>query len=219
MSGSGDVQPYDWFRKFFGKTGSDYFGRDIFREFDDMQREMQRMFDQFSNIHSTAPKELVREYDTPEGGKARVVGPIIYGYSVTIGPDGKPHVREFGNVKPSGNKGGTAAAAAAAADGPGPISQITAEREPLVDVNETEKEVIVILEMPGVKKENIKVNAAEGLVEVRSDDPARKYHRTIDLPEGVDIETARSKYNNGVLEVTFNKKKKEIPKGKEVKVE
>jgi HSP20 family protein len=216
MSGSGDIQPYDWFKKFFGGTGREYFGRDIFREFDDMQREMQRMFDQFSNIHSTAPKELVREYDTPEGGKAREVGPIIYGYSVTIGPDGKPHVREFGNVRPSGTKGGSPAAAA---QGSGPRSQITAEREPLVDVNVTEKEVIVILEMPGVKKENIKVNAVEGLLKILSDDPTRKYHRTIELPEGLDIETARSKYNNGILEVTFNKKKQAIPKGKEVKVE
>ena len=83
----------------------------------------------------------------------------------------------------------------------------------------TEKEVIVILEMPGVKKENIKVNAVEGLVDVLSDDPTRKYHRTIELPEGLDIETARSKYNNGILEVTFNKKKQTIPKGKEVKGE
>jgi HSP20 family protein len=217
MSDSEDIQPYDWFKKFFGGTGRNYFGRDMFREFDDMQREMQRMFDQFSNIHSTAPKELVREYDTPEGGKAREVGPIVYGYSVTIGPDGKPHVREFGNVKPSANRGG--GTNTAAADGSGPRSQITAEREPLVDVNVTEKEVIVILEMPGVKKENIRVNAAEGLVEVMSDDPTRKYRRTIELPEGVDIETARSKYNNGILEVTFNKKKQTIPKGKEVKVE
>jgi HSP20 family protein len=83
----------------------------------------------------------------------------------------------------------------------------------------TEKEVIVILEMPGVKKENIKVNAVEGLVDVLSDDSTRKYHRTIELSEGLDIETARSKYNNGILEVTFNKKKQTIPKGKEVKVE
>ena len=215
MSGSGDIQPYDWFKKFFGGTGREYFGRDIFREFDDMQREMQRMFDQFSNIHSTAPKELVREYDTPEGAKAREVGPIIYGYSVTIGPDGKPHVREFGNVRHPGTNGESTAAA----EGSGPRSQITAEREPLVDVNVTEKEVIVILEMPGVKKENIKVNVVEGLVEVLSEDPTRKYHRTIELPEGLDIETARSKYNNGILEVTFNKKKQTIPKGKEVKVE
>ena len=49
------------------------------------------------------PKELVREYQTPEGEKVREVGPIVYGYSMTIGPDGKPHVREFGNVKSLGS--------------------------------------------------------------------------------------------------------------------
>src|SRR3569832_82094 len=27
--------------------------------------------------------------------------PYYYGYQVTIGPDGKPHVREFGNIRPS----------------------------------------------------------------------------------------------------------------------
>ena len=34
------------------------------------------------------------------------------------------------------------------------------------------------------------------------------------------METARSTYNNGILEVTFDKKKEEQkPKGKEVKIE
>ena len=31
----------------------------------------------------------------------RDIGPIVYGYSMTIGPDGKPRIKEFGNVKPS----------------------------------------------------------------------------------------------------------------------
>jgi hypothetical protein len=29
------------------------------------------------------------------------MGPFVYGYSMTIGPDGKPRVREFGNVRGS----------------------------------------------------------------------------------------------------------------------
>jgi hypothetical protein len=36
----------------------------------------------------------------------------------------------------------------------------------------------------------------------------RKYHKIIDLPKQADIETARSTYNNGILEVTFDKRKK-----------
>jgi hypothetical protein len=64
-------------KKFFGGTGREYFGWNILVSLT-ICRDMQRMFNQFSNIHSTAPKELVREYDTPEGGKSREVGPIIY---------------------------------------------------------------------------------------------------------------------------------------------
>ena len=64
-----------------------------------MHREMNRMFNVFNDISTNAPKELVREYETLDGDKVREVGPIVYGYSMTIGPDGKPHVKEFGNVK------------------------------------------------------------------------------------------------------------------------
>ena len=97
--------------------------------------------------------------------------------------------------------------------------EITAEREPLADVNVTDNEVRVVLEMPGVKKDDIKVNAYDGAIEVFSNDPHRKYHKTIELPPQTDIETAKSTYNNGILEVTFNKKIETRPKGKEVKVE
>ena len=73
--------------------------------------------------------------------------------------------------------------------------------------------------MPGVKKENIKVNAYDSSVEISTDDPQRKYREVIDLPPEADIETASSRYNSGVLEVVFNKKQQSKPKGKEVKVE
>ena len=73
--------------------------------------------------------------------------------------------------------------------------------------------------MPGIKKENIKINAYENSVEIISNDPDRKYHKVIDLPPEADIETVKSTYNNGILEVVFNKKKQTKPKGKEIKVE
>ena len=73
--------------------------------------------------------------------------------------------------------------------------------------------------MPGIKKENIKINAYENSLEITSNDPERKYHKVIDLPTEADIETVKSTYNNGILEVIFNKKKQTKPKGKEIKVE
>jgi HSP20 family molecular chaperone IbpA len=39
--------------------------------------------------------------------------------------------------------------------------QITSEREPLVEVNVYDKEVKVVLEMPGLSKEHIKIQAYE----------------------------------------------------------
>jgi HSP20 family protein len=217
-----DIIPSDWISRFFetglGRSrgrGLGLFNRDPFRDFDDIHEEMNRMFDVFNNISNNAPKELVREYETKEGGKVREVGPIVYGYSMTIGPDGKPQVREFGNIKSVSDnavkKIGTQS---------DNLSQISAEREPLVDVNMTDKEVKVVIEMPGIRKEDIKIKAYDSQVEVTtSKDAQRKYHKNIELPEQAEIETARSAYNNGILEITFDKKKVAKPAGKEIKIE
>jgi HSP20 family protein len=215
----------DWFNSFFDfgqsslrrRNGRLGLGRlldiDPFRAYEEMEDEMSRIFGKLSDIQTNAPKELVREYQTSDGAKVREVGPLVYGYSMTIGPDGKPKVREFGNVKSSGQ--GTLSASV----GKGSKPQITSEREPLVDVNSNDNEVKVVLEIPGVKKEDIKINAHDGAVEVTANNPQRKYHKTIDLPQDANTETAKSTYNNGVLEITFGKKENAKPKGKEIKIE
>jgi HSP20 family protein len=204
-----DIEPEDWFRRRRGLFGGSK--GDIFGQFDEMRKEMEKMFEeQFKDIQTKAPKDLIREYETPGGGKVREMGPFVYGYSMTIGPDGKPRVREFGNVR-----------SPLAGFGLGAFNRplISSEREPLADITTTDKEVKVVLEMPGVNKENIKINAHDSTVEVRSDDPQRKYHEVIDVPPETDIETARSTYKNGILEIIFNKKQAAKPKGKDIKVE
>jgi HSP20 family protein len=199
----------DWFRRFgFGTMrrtggGSGSGGSSIFREFEEMRREMERLFEETVQNVDRMPKDLVREYETPEGGKVREAGPLVYGYSVTVGPDGKPHVREFGNVKPIA--GATA-------------PQLTAEREPLADVVTTDKEVKVVVEMPGVHKEDIKINAFDNSIEISTAEGAqRKYRRVVELPPDAEANTAKSTYNNGILEIVFSKRTK--PKAKEIKVE
>ena len=186
---------------------------DLFRGFDDLHREMNRLFNVFNDLSKNAPKELVRDYQTLGGNKVHEVGPLVYGYSMTIGPDGKPHVREFGNVQAGKN----IAEQYLGIQKP----QITAERGPLSDITTTDKEVKVVLEMPGIKKEDIKINAYVEKVEIKTTDNAqRKYHKVLNLPKSADIETTRYTYNNGILEVTFDKKKEEPkPKGKEIKIE
>ena len=208
-----NIIPLDLFNRFFGvgRRGLLDMGN-MFRGFDDMHKEMDRMFNVFNDISKDAPKELVREYQTSDGANVREIGPIVYGYSVTIGPDGKPHVKEFGNVKGAGEHN--------LGQHLGAKPQISAEREPLSDITSTDNEVKVILEMPGIKKEDIKINAYDEKVEIKTIDNAqRKYHKIINLPKQADLETARSTYNNGILEVTFDKKKEQKPKSKEIKIE
>ena len=92
-----------------------------------MEGQIGRMFGQLKGIQTNAPKELIREYQTPDGAKVREVGPLVYGYSMTIGPGGKPKVREFGNVKSPGQRGLTTITSTGS--GAKPSQQITVERE------------------------------------------------------------------------------------------
>jgi len=221
MSFPNDLDPYNFLRNLFGGGGTrgrregKGFGSggwnfdDMFREFDEMRKEAERAFsEQFKNIENKVPKDLIKEYETPEGGKVRQVGPIVYGYSMTIGPDGKPKIRQFGNVKsPIG--------------GMGSFEQpsISAEREPLIDISSTDNEVKIVAEMPGISKDKIKVNAYDKYVEIKSEDPNRKYHKKIEIPEDIDINSAKSNYNNGVLEINFKKKEQQKPQGRQINVE
>ena len=207
-----DIEPFDWLDRFFGgsRRSGGFFGfPDIFKGFDEMRREMERGFE---NIQNQAPKDLVKEYQTPGGGKVREYGPFIYGYSMTVGPDGKPKVREFGNVKSpfSSSKQGSFFTR--------PL--ISSEREPLADITTTDKEVKVAVEMPGVSKENIKISVYDNSLELTTTGTEqRKYHEVIQIPPETDIETATSTYKNGILEIVFKKKEQSKPKGKQIKVE
>ena len=78
---------------------------------------------------------------------------------------------------------------------------VSSEREPLSDVSITDKEVKVVIEMPGVPKDKIKLSAYQDKLEIISQDPERKYHEIVEIPPQADIETIRSSYNNGILEM------------------
>ena len=88
-------------------------------------------------------------------------------------------------------------------------------REPLVDVIEEEKAVKVYAEVPGVEKDQIKVDTTEGVLEIRA---GEKFHSRTRVPEGLDIKKATATYKNGVLEliiprtqIVAKKDKQKIP--------
>lgn len=184
---------------------------DIFRDFDNICKEMNKMFNVLNEMSFNKSKDLIYKYETEEGDeKMDGTGPIVYGYSMTVGPDGKSNVKEFENVKAELNSENVIGWHL----NKDPISS---ERSVFSDVNVTNKEVKVVLKMPGIKEEDIKIETYDRKVEIKTSNNAqRKYYKIVDLPKEADTQTTRFRYNNGILEVTFDKKNSIKSKGKDV---
>jgi len=164
--------------------------RSIWDIFDEFFREMEEEFE-----------ELRRSLLSIEE-RAELGGPYVYGFSITIGPDGRPIIREFGNVRRIRGR-----------------PRISEEREPLIDVLEDEKTVTVVAELPGVDKENIKVRIRDDILVISAKGPDRKYYKEIPLPAKVNPKTAKATYRNGVLEVKLEKIVPKEEEGMEIKIE
>lgn len=193
----------DWIKRFWERRGS-FFFPDIERMIEDMEKEMA---DAMKEMERLMPRDMVREQRLPDGTIRREYGPFVYGYSVRVGPDGKPVIREFGNIKPGSSR----------EEGGMPLN-LQDQREPLVDVIEDGNTVKVVAELPGVEKEEIKLYVTERSLTIEVDTPERKYHKELDLPAEVDETSARSTYKNGILETVLTKKRKK-DKGTYIKVE
>ncbi len=189
----------DWFKR---RRRYPFFRNWFFEDIDRMFREMEKMMEEeFKTFTSRVPRGYVRERKLPDGRTAREWGPFVYGYSVKIGPDGKPEIREFGNVKPT--RFGK--------------PQVKEEREPLVDIIETDGEVHIVAELPGVEKNEIKLHGTGDTLTISVDTAQRKYYKEVTLPTEVNVKEAKTQYKNGVLEVKLPKiKEGKKPKGEPI---
>ena len=129
-------------------------------------------------------------------------GPFYYGYTMTVGPDGKPVVKEYGNVKPS-------------------LLPTSEHREPLAEtiVDEKQKLVKLVAEMPGVEKKDVKVVVENSHVQIDAEHGDRKYHAKVPIQYKVEQDSAKANYKNGILELTFKLAETDKPKGKTLEVE
>jgi HSP20 family protein len=158
-------------------------------DMDNMFREVEKMVEEeFRRFQENGIKEYVRERKLPDGSTVKEFGPFVYGYSMKIGSDGKPDIREFGNVRKS-------------REGP----EVKDEREPLVDVVDNEKDVHVVVELPGVEKTDIKLYGTEDSLTISVDTSPYKYYKEVELPAKTRVKEAKSTYKNGVLEVVIPK--------------
>ena len=186
------------------KRGSPIIVPDIERMIEEMEKEM---IDLFKELEGQIPEDLVQEHILPDGSVKKEYGSFVYGYSVKIGPDGKPIVREFGNMKPNTSIG----------EDKKPLS-LQEAREPLVDIIQEQDQIKIIAELPGVEKENIQLYATERALTIDVTSPDHRYHKELELPFEVDEDSAVSTYKNGVLE-TVIKRRREKGSGRTIKVQ
>jgi len=176
--------PIDPFR------GDDDIFRDIFN--DDRIRDVFNDDKMMDDIKKMA-EEMMKMFTNAQPGK-----PIVHGYKIDFGPDGKPQIEDFGNRSIKSPEG---------------ESTISEEIEPLTDIIEGEDDVAITVEIPGVEKDDIDLVATEGTLEIKVDAPKRKYHKLIELPCNVKNKSTKATYKNGILDIVLDKKEKKKDNG------
>lgn len=159
--------------------------RDPF-DFFDMGEEFERMFREMERMMERTFRDFTS--DRMEPGKS-----FVHGFNINIGPDSKPKIQEFGNRSMKTQNG---------------ECSISDEREPLTDIIEGDDDVSVTIEMPGIEKEDIDLNATEKTLEIKVDTPHRKYHKIVNLPCDVQPKTTKATHKNGVLDVIIKRKER-----------
>jgi len=84
-------------------------------------------------------------------------------------------------------------------------SDVQEEREPLMDIIEEERDVAIVAELPGVKKEDIHIHATQFNVTISVDTVEHKYYKEVALPVEIDPESVAATYKNGVLQIRLKK--------------
>jgi HSP20 family protein len=90
-----------------------------------------------------------------------------------------------------------------------------------VDITETDKDIRVTAELPGVDEGDIDVRVSDGMLAISAEKKAAReanesgyilrersfgrVERTLALPEGVDVDAAQASFKGGVLTVTIPK--------------
>lgn len=127
-------------------------------------------------------------------------GPYYYGYTLTIGPNGKPIIKEYGNVKPG-------------------LLLTSNTKEPLIDKITNTNAIKLVTEMPGLDKKDIKITMEENKIQIKGEKGEKRYCVDTTIEENIDKNSGTAKYTNGILEIKFNLINKPPTKNKNIEIQ
>lgn len=109
-----------------------------------------------------------------------------------------------------------------------------ADWAPSVDISETDTAYLIKGEIPGVKKEDVKVTIQDGMLTIQGErkqekeEKGKKFHRvecsygsferSFRVPDDADENSVKAEFKDGMLNVTLAKSEKAKPKAIEVAV-
>ena len=92
---------------------------------------------------------------------------------------------------------------------------------PQIEVSERDGQLVICADLPGLRKEDVKVELADDALTIQGERQEQRegrgysertygsFYRTIPLPEGINTEGAQAKFHDGVLEVSIPMPKRE----------
>jgi HSP20 family protein len=105
---------------------------------------------------------------------------------------------------------------------------------PKVDVSESDKEIQIVAELPGLKQEDVDLSLADDVLTIRGEtresreEREKQYHltersygrfeRSFQLPDFVDRERIAARFENGLLTVTLPKSEKARPSARRIEI-
>lgn len=108
-------------------------------------------------------------------------------------------------------------------------------RTPLININEKNDEALTSIELPGVKKENIKLDIENKMLNIKAHNNDERedekegyftyekiyngFEKSVPIPDYIDEEKVSAKYDNGVLNVHMPKKKEAKTQTKYINIE
>ena len=150
---------------------------------------IQGLGDLVKNLGELAEKgeSLSRTGDLRFGDKDKGIKGI-YGFSVKVGGVGGEEVKvePFGNVRRDEETGETV---------------VQEMREPVVDIFEEDDHTLIVAEMPGIRKADVRLDVKDDLLTVHAEHGDKKYHKEILLPKSYPRENMIVSCNNGIVEI------------------
>jgi len=116
----------------------------------------------------------------------------------------------------------------------GKETMTVADSSPAVDISESEREYLIHVELPEVKKEDVKVSVQEGVLTIHGErkqekeEKGKKYHRversygsfarSFTVPGGMDETKVTAEFKDGMLNLHLPKSERAKPKAIDVRI-